>query len=33
MFAACMQREYEGCAQYSKIADYKTPENTSLKKN
>jgi arylsulfatase A-like enzyme len=32
-FAECMKREYEGCTQYSLMADYRIPENTNLKKN
>ncbi len=33
MFTECMKREFEGCAKYAEIADYREPENTSSKKN
>ncbi len=33
MFTECMKREFEGCAKYAEIAEYREPENTSSKKN
>ena len=31
LFIKCMIREYKSCIEYSKLADYQTPKNTSRK--
>jgi len=31
LFKECMQREYKSCSTYTKIADYRTPENKTIK--
>ena len=33
LFRDCMQREFKGCAEYSKLADYRAPINTNPDKN
>jgi arylsulfatase A-like enzyme len=32
LFKECIQREYKGCSEYTKLADFKEPVNTSTKK-
>jgi iduronate 2-sulfatase len=33
LFKDCMMREYKGCTEYTKLADYKNPVNTNPEKN